>query len=309
MSLVPYRDLPYFEEFNEFAESDEFFESMASRSAPSLPEEDVFIVSHRVNRNTPPVSQNHYELAYVLGGRVLMHIDNHDLYLLDDSLCLMTPHSTHALEVLDPEAIIVNLCLRPSLFDQGVFADFLASDCAVAQTMRGESPQGYLVFSDQYGRVLHRSMRALLKEYRHAGYTASFSVLARVLLLLSQLVEIETYSFYGLDRTMMEILEYIGAHCAETSVASLAEHFGYSETYFSSLVRRRSGVRARELIVAARMRKAREMLAATDCPVQEIAMAVGYDSYSHFNRLFRQTHAITPAAWRAYARGELGHSG
>ncbi|MDO4807271.1 MAG: hypothetical protein Q4A07_08485 [Coriobacteriales bacterium] len=29
--------------------------------------------------------------------------------------------------------------------------------------------------------------------------------------------------------------------------------------------------------------------------------AVGYASYSHFNRIFRDTYAITPAAYRAYA--------
>lgn len=304
--MIPLDELPLFEELNEFARFDDRFASIWDGTAPELPTDEVFIISHTVDRSTPPVTHDFYELAYVMGGRVLVHIDGKDLYLLDDSLCLMCPGSVHALEVQDPEAILAVLCLRPSIFAGGVFASFLAADNVVAQTMRGESPLSFMVFSDQYGRILHRSMHALLREYRHAGRTASFSVCARALLLLAQLCELETYSFYGLDYQMMQILEYIDRNCAEVSVASLAQRFGYSETYFSSLVRRKCGMRARELIVAARLRQARELLVEGSLAVQEVASAVGYDSYSHFNRIFRKTYAITPAAWRAYAQLERG---
>jgi AraC-like DNA-binding protein len=34
--------------------------------------------------------------------------------------------------------------------------------------------------------------------------------------------------------------------------------------------------------------------------------SVGYESYSHFNRIFRQAYRITPAAYRAFAARELG---
>jgi 2-isopropylmalate synthase len=171
--------------------------------------------------------------------------------------------------------------------------------------MRSEEADDYLVLSDTYGRILYRSFRTLLKEYAHAGNTASFSVKARVLLLLSQLTEIDTYSFYGLDQRMMEVVAYLREHCATVSVASLAAHFGYSETYFSQLVHRRCGARARELIVAARLRRARELLVTTDLSTQDVSLAVGYESYSHFNRIFRKVYHITPAAYRAFAAREV----
>jgi AraC-like DNA-binding protein len=157
-------------------------------------------------------------------------------------------------------------------------------------------------YNDLYG---HEVGDLMLKEYAHAGHTASFSVKARVLLLLAQLAEIDPYSFYGLDHHMMEIVAYLGEHCATASVASLAQRFGYSETYFSQLVRRRCGMRARELIVAARLRKARELLLSTDLAAHDVAAAVGYESYSHFNRIFKQVYRITPAAYRAFAAREV----
>ena len=102
----------------------------------------------------------------------------------------------------------------------------------------------------------------------------------------------------------MEVLSRIDEDPASASVSSLARHFGYNETYFSHMVHQKVGMRLRELIVAARLRKARELLEESDLPIQEVAEAVGYASYSHFNRIFRDTYAITPAAYRTYAAGE-----
>ena len=87
---------------------------------------------------------------------------------------------------------------------------------------------------------------------------------------------------------------------------ALAAHFGYSETYFSQLVHKRCGARARELIVAARLRRARELLLSTDLSAQDVARSVGYESYSHFNRIFKQVYHITPAAYRVFAAREIG---
>ena len=184
--------------------------------------------------------------------------------------------------------------------ESGVFARFLASDNIVSQTMRGQSPHGYLVLSEPYGHALYRSIRALAREYARVECGASFAVWGCVLLLLAQLSEIESYSFYGIDRTMMEIVSYIREHCDTVSVAFLAQRYGYSEAYFSRLVRNRCGMGARQMIISARLDRAQELLRNTDLPVRDIASMVGYTSYSHFNRMFRKAHHMSPAAYRSF---------
>ena len=300
-------ELPFFDRFNEVAADDTLFgEVLDGTALAELPTDDAFIVAHQMLRDTPYGPRPYHELTYVLKGHVVAHMDEQQVHLLEDSLLLATPACQHALLATDPNAIVVVLCLRPSLFAEGVFAEFLAKDTPVSRTMRGEEQGDYLVFSDTYGRILYRSVRSLLKEYAHAGHATNLSVKARILLLLAQLSEIDTYSFYGLDESMTEVIGYVREHCAEVSVSSLATRFGYSETYFSQLVHKRCGVRARELIVAARMRRARELLLTTDLPVSDLAAAVGYESYSHFNRIFKRVYRITPAAYRSFASRELG---
>ena len=305
MTTTPYAELPLFDHFNTVAGDDELFDEVTSSGFVDLPTDDVFMVAHRMLRDTPYGPRPFHELTYVLEGHAVAHIGKQEVHLLPDSLLLTPPSCHHGLVATDQEAIVVVLCLRPPLFSSGVFEDFLTQDNPVARTMRSKGQSDYLVLSDTYGRILYRSVRTLLKEYAHAGHTASFSVKARTLLLLAQLSEIDTYSFYGIDQQMMEVVAYLREHCATASVASLARRFGYAETYFSQLVHRRCGVRARELIVAARLRKARELLLTTDLAAHDVAAAVGYESYSHFNRIFRQVYHITPAAYRSFAAREL----
>ena len=300
-------ELPFFDRFNEVAADDALFgEVLDGAALTELPTDDAFMVAHQMLRDTPYGPRPYHELTYVLKGHVVARMGDQQVHLLEDSLLLATPDCQHALLATDPNAIVVVLCLRPSLFTEGVFAEFLAQDTPVSRTMRGEEQGDYLVFSDTYGRILYRSVRSLLKEYAHAGHATNLSVKARTLLLLAQLSEIDTYSFYGLDESMTEVIGYVREHCAEVSISSLATRFGYSETYFSQLVHKRCGVRARELIVAARMRRARELLLTTDLPVSDLAAAVGYESYSHFNRIFKRVYRITPAAYRSFASRELG---
>ncbi len=307
MTTSRHHNLPFYERFNEVATDDALFDDVLSGAAiADLPADDVFLVSHRMLRDTPYGPRDYYELTYVLEGHVVARVGDQQIHLLEDSLFLATPTCEHSVQAVNPNAIVVVLCLRPALFASGVFADYLAQDNPVSHTLRGGGEHGFMVFSDTYGRILYRSMRALLKEYDHAGHTANFSVLARTLLLLAQLSEIDTYSFYGLDQRLTEVVAYAREHCAAVSVASLATHFGYSETYFSQLVHKRCGVRARELIVAARLRRARELLLSTNLSAQDVASSVGYESYSHFNRIFKQVYHITPAAYRAFAAREVG---
>jgi AraC-like DNA-binding protein len=305
MTTIPQAELPLFDRFNKVAGDDALFDELVGSDFEELPSDEVFMVAHKMLRDTPYGPRPYHELTYVLEGHVVARIGEQEVHLLPDSLLLAPPACRHGLVATDPEAIVVVLCLRPALFAAGVFAEFLAQDSPVARTMHSNEQSGYLVLSDTYGRILYRSVRTLLKEYAHAGHTASLSVKARALLLLAQLAEIDTYSFYGLDQRMMEVVAYLRERCATASVASLAQRFGYSETYFSQLVHRRCGVRARELIVAARLRRARELLLTTNLAVHDVAAAVGYGSYSHFNRIFRQVYHITPAAYRAFAAREM----
>lgn len=61
----------------------------------------------------------------------------------------------------------------------------------------------------------------------------------------------------------------------------------------------------RAILDHVRMARARHLLAETDQPVTEIALALGYSDPAHFTRAFRRTMAVTPRTYRVGSRNLL----
>jgi len=97
-----------------------------------------------------------------------------------------------------------------------------------------------------------------------------------------------------------EALGFIERHCFEPiSLRDVAEAVHRSPAHVTTLVRRATGKPVQAWIIAGRLAEARRRLRQTDEHVDVIAERVGYADATHFIRLFRRAHGITPAAWRA----------
>jgi AraC-like DNA-binding protein len=99
-----------------------------------------------------------------------------------------------------------------------------------------------------------------------------------------------------------QALTYIENHCLQPlSLASVARAVGRSGPHVASTVRQGTGRTVGEWILEYRMAEARRRLRGTDERVDIIAERVGYADVTHFIRLFRRLHGVTPAAWRRKA--------
>jgi AraC family transcriptional regulator, transcriptional activator of pobA len=96
-----------------------------------------------------------------------------------------------------------------------------------------------------------------------------------------------------------EALRYIERHCTESiSLQHVAAAIHRSPAYVTTLVRRSTGRSVQAWIIAGRLAEARRRLRSTDEMIEVIAERVGYADATHFIRLFRRAHGVTPAAWR-----------
>lgn len=264
--------------------------------------DDIFIIAHSMERDVPKHRHNFLELCFVIEGDVINYINNERLYMTEGTLCIMSPSSEHSLEVATQGSIIANICLRKTLFKEGVFKDFYLDDNIISRFLRGESSYSQLIFSDIDGHILGHGINALLFEYRNAGYKQDFIVTARVLMILAQALLIDTYSYYGINERMMQILDIININPAEASCASIAQEVGLSEAYLSQYVKKHMGRSLSGIIRDVRLERAAQLLASTDTPVDVIANTVGYSSYSHFHRVFVEKYGYTPGQNRNFAK-------
>jgi AraC family transcriptional regulator len=82
----------------------------------------------------------------------------------------------------------------------------------------------------------------------------------------------------------------------------LAALLGLSVFHFCRSFKVSTGLAPQQWLQSERMRIASKLLSITDDSVNEIARMVGYESQSHFSRLFRRTIGECPSHFRKTRR-------
>ena len=94
-------------------------------------------------------------------------------------------------------------------------------------------------------------------------------------------------------------LEYLSGHLEESPpVSQLAEMCNISEVYFRKQFKKNMGMTPIEFRNKLRFERARSYLEYGDISVQEIAVALGYATVSHFIKEFRQHTGCSPLQYR-----------
>ena len=102
------------------------------------------------------------------------------------------------------------------------------------------------------------------------------------------------------DETAQAIVEYVkeNAFDADFDLQSIADRFGLSNDYASTMVKKVTGTAFKEYLTELRLEKARRLLEESDLAVNEISLRVGYRKASNFIRKFKETYGYTPAQYR-----------
>lgn len=100
-------------------------------------------------------------------------------------------------------------------------------------------------------------------------------------------------------RALRRVREYIETHLDETiSVEVLAGIAHLSMYHFARAFKQSEGRTPHDYLVQCRVRRVQELLAGTDLPLSEIALAAGFSDQSHCARRFREHVGITPSFYR-----------
>lgn len=100
-------------------------------------------------------------------------------------------------------------------------------------------------------------------------------------------------------RALRRVREYIEAHLQENvSLQALAGIAGKSTYHFARAFKQSEGLPPHEFLVRCRLRRAQELLAGTNLPLAEVALACGFADQSHFAHRFRRQVGLTPGRYR-----------
>ena len=97
-----------------------------------------------------------------------------------------------------------------------------------------------------------------------------------------------------------QLMCYLSEHYAEAdiSVQQLAEYFGYTPNYLSSLFRKQTGITIGQYLTKVRVEKAKEYLKDPSNKLYQIAEMVGYTDSHYFAKIFKKAAGMLPSEYR-----------
>jgi len=100
-------------------------------------------------------------------------------------------------------------------------------------------------------------------------------------------------------RSMRRVREFIEEHLEENiSIQALANIASLSMYHFARAFKQSEGMTPHDYLIQRRVQRTKDLLAETDLPLSEIALASGFSDQSHCARRFREHVGVTPSSYR-----------
>lgn len=101
------------------------------------------------------------------------------------------------------------------------------------------------------------------------------------------------------SRLVRDVLQYIRSHMAEPiRTADIAAYCGKSRGGLTTEFKKQTGRTLSDFIQQQKMQEAETLLLKTEQNLSQISSLLGFSSQSHFTRVFKEVHGMTPTEFR-----------
>ncbi|MGN0294280.1 MAG: AraC family transcriptional regulator [Lachnospiraceae bacterium] len=259
-------------------------------------------------RYTPVFDHEHefVEILYVYDGVIDTVIQGRQYTLHAGDICIIPPNTVHSVGVFD-DSIAFNIIVRSSTFHSTFFQTITTgSPLALffSHVFYKKTEGNYLIFHTGDDSRIRSVLEDLFIEYlAHEKYSSAFlnTLLMQLWALLlryheNDLESILTKSYSG--ASMTEVLNYLTRNYQTVTLHETANHFGYSPSHFSTMIKEGTGRTFRQIIRDIKLGQACRALRETSLSISSICELVGYENPEHFMRMFKKTYGMTPGEYR-----------
>ncbi len=102
------------------------------------------------------------------------------------------------------------------------------------------------------------------------------------------------------DEQIHKIIQYLAANFSEANltVDKISKGCGVSALKVPKCIKSEFGISVPEYLNQIRIKEAKRLLVETDRQILEIALTIGYNNASHFNRIFKSKEGLSPLEYR-----------
>ncbi|HOV41667.1 MAG TPA: AraC family transcriptional regulator [Oscillospiraceae bacterium] len=240
---------------------------------------------------------DHYEIFYLYSGERYYFIQNQSYYIKKGDLVIIDALDLHKTLDGDTEQyqrFLINF-KKSFLPEHG--EELLNCFSSGTNVMRlNESEQAFVeelllkMFSEHNSRRFGREiyLKSLLSE-----------LLVFINRLPFEIYPKELFSYSPMHLKISEAAKYIQSHCGEIlTLEDVAKKFYISPYYFCRKFKEVTGFNFSQYLNLTRIRQAQKLLLQTDLSVSEISGKTGFESQTHFGRIFKATTGLSPLQYK-----------
>lgn len=245
-----------------------------------------------------------YEIYYLLEGERDYFIKGRTYHILKGDLILIDVNELHkTMDVSAHERILLNFRrdFLPAAFQNALQNDLFGCFHQDSNLLRLNTSEQDSV------RELLMKMLAENEAVRSDSMLYLQALLIELLILLNRLMTQKSTGDFPfpnpIHQKISEIVEYMTANYQENiTLGGVSERFEISKYYLSRMFKEVTGFTLIEYLNGIRIKQAQKMLRTTALNVTTISENIGFDSITHFGRVFKTITGSSPLQYRKALR-------
>lgn len=239
-----------------------------------------------------------YEVSCIVAGSGVNHVNGTPVPVGRGSLFLLTPADFHELTAdSDSELLLYNVIFSDELLDDEMRGLLFHDKRTLMTDLAGARAEAIIA---EFVRMLNEENRPQVGYHRLIR-----GALERILIELVRACRSGREEEPELERgnpnaPIRKALLYLEHHFREEiTLAEAARHVNLAPNYFSGLFKKSVGIPFKMYLQNTRIQFAKALLSVSDLSVTDVCYSSGFNTLSHFERVFKERMGCAPRHYRS----------
>ncbi|GGG58916.1 AraC family transcriptional regulator [Paenibacillus radicis (ex Gao et al. 2016)] len=245
---------------------------------------------------------NGYEIFYLVSGDISYFIEDKSYQVVGGVLLIIGMNEIHKLVNASGESFERITLLFQEEFLQDLFPynnsfDVLASFSSGKNFMRLTGQEQSFV-EKLFDKMIHESVKQQPGSEFYLK-TLLFELLIFIYRKTESLPAEEQSGGNPIHKKIFEIVDHLNRHYDQRqTIQDVSGKFFISPSYFCKMFRENTGFTFTEYLNNVRVKEARQLLIGSTMKISDIAERVGFESMTHFGRIFKEMTGLSPLKYR-----------
>lgn len=242
-----------------------------------------YIFQYITKRKLSAVYHSHdfYECMIILEGKCTQNINERKYSLKKDNIILLSPLDYHSIISQTDDVTIICLSIKEEEFNKlSYIYNFKPRDEKVL-----------------YSKEISEKISTVFPDLKNLSLDYNFKLL--IAMIIKEFNDVAMNEYQNMPSWLSYTLkEMTKPENIKEGIQAMIRISNYSRSQLSNIVKKYLGISLHTFILNLRLETACKELILTSKSIEEISESVGYSSFSHFQKVFKQQYGITPSKLR-----------